>query len=35
MDAMYRNGFYPTWYTMRLYNNASLHGHDQKIISFV
>ncbi|KAG2648256.1 hypothetical protein PVAP13_1NG040500 [Panicum virgatum] len=35
MDAMYRNGFYPTWYTMRLYNNASLRAHDQKIISFV
>ncbi|KAJ1277686.1 hypothetical protein BS78_04G022600 [Paspalum vaginatum] len=35
MDAMYRNGFYPTWYTMRLYNNASLNAHDQNAISFV
>lgn len=23
MDAMYRNGFHPTWYTIRLYNNTS------------
>ncbi|CAD6252024.1 unnamed protein product [Miscanthus lutarioriparius] len=35
MDAMYRNGFYPTWYTMRLYNNLLLRANDQKIISFV
>lgn len=23
MDAMYRNGFHPTWYTIRIYNNTS------------
>lgn len=35
MDAMYRNGFYPTWYTMRLYNNLLLRANDQRIVSFV
>ncbi|KAG1360946.1 pentatricopeptide repeat-containing protein, mitochondrial [Cocos nucifera] len=23
MEAMYRNGFHPTWYTIRIYNNTS------------
>ncbi|KAF0911569.1 hypothetical protein E2562_011195 [Oryza meyeriana var. granulata] len=35
MEAMHRNGFYPTWYTMRLYNKLALRANDRKVISFV